>query len=157
MIRAAQIRDILDIIQLIHASIRSCSLDHQQHESRIQLYLEDITQEKLLLWMHYNDSWVYVVNGQILGFILINDHGKILLHYVSPEAQQKGIGKSLLFHILKQAHQQKRQQMSVDSTQTALAFYQKYGFKIDTPISSNPAPLRLTHTLMLEAQYSLNG
>lgn len=155
MIRAAQIRDILDIIQLIHASIRSCSLDHQQHETRIQLYLEDITQEKLLLWMHYNDSWVYVVNGQILGFILINDYGKILLHYVSPETQQLGIGKSLLFHIIKQAQQQQRQQISVDSTQTALAFYQKHGFKIHQPMSEKPAPLRLIHSLMFEAQYSL--
>lgn len=152
MIRAAQIRDILDIIHLIHASIRSCSLDHQQHESRIQLYLEDITQEKLLLWMHYNDSWVHVVNGQILGFILINDHGKILLHYVSPEAQQQGIGKSLLFHIFTQAQQQKQQHIRIDSTQTALAFYQKYGFKIDSPIIENPAPLNLIHVLKLEAQ-----
>lgn len=36
MIRTAQIQDIPTVVQLIHASIRSCILDHQRRESDIQ-------------------------------------------------------------------------------------------------------------------------
>ena len=35
MIRTAQIQDIPTVVQLIHASIRSCILDHQRRESEI--------------------------------------------------------------------------------------------------------------------------
>ena len=48
MIRTAQIQDIPTVVQLIHASIRSCILDHQRRESDIQICLENITQR----WSH---------------------------------------------------------------------------------------------------------
>ncbi|CAB1216112.1 GNAT family N-acetyltransferase [Acinetobacter bouvetii] len=147
MIRTAQIQDIPDILQVIHASIRSCVLDHQHQESQIQICLEHISQENLLLWLLYNDSWVHVINGYILGFILVNDQGKILLHYVSPDSQQQGIGKSLLFHVIAHAQQQKRRKITLDSTQTALAFYQKYGFETRQRGISNKTLIALVNYL----------
>ena len=146
MIRAAEIQDIPDIIQVIHASIRSCVEDHQRRESAVQVYLENISQQKLLLWMHYNDSWVHVINNHILGFILVSDCGKILLHYVAPEVQKQGIGKSLLFYVLEQAQAQKHR-ITLDSTQTALAFYQKFGFKTRISGRLNRNSIALIHDI----------
>lgn len=147
MIRTAQIQDIPTLVQLIHASIRSCILDHQRCESDIQMSLENITQTHLLLWMHYNDSWVHVINQHILGFILVSDQGKILLHYVLPESQQQGIGKSLLFHVLDQAKPRKWSEITLDSSLTALGFYQKYAFEKCILGDSPKSPIALIHPL----------
>lgn len=147
MIRTAQIQDIPTVVQLINASIRSCILDHQRRESDIQICLENITQTNILLWMHYNDSWVHVINNHILGFILVSDQGKILLHYVLPESQQQGIGKSLLFHIIAQAQQHKWSEITVDSTLTALPFYQKYAFEKQVFPADQSAPIVMIRSL----------
>lgn len=70
MIRAAQLQDIPEILNVVHDSIRSCIKDHHRHESTIQIWLENKTQSNLIMWMHYNDSWVYVLNQHVVGFIM---------------------------------------------------------------------------------------
>ena len=96
MIRAAQLQDISEILDVVHDSIRSCIKDHHRHESTIQIWLENKTQSNLIMWMHYNDSWVYVLNQHVVGFIMVSDQGRILLNYISSAEQQRGIGKSFI-------------------------------------------------------------
>ena len=72
MIRESRIEDIPEIIQVIHESVRSCIQDHQRNESEIQIWLEKTNQSSLLLGMLYNDSWVYLEQEQIAGFILVS-------------------------------------------------------------------------------------
>ncbi|MBP8098992.1 MAG: GNAT family N-acetyltransferase [Acinetobacter sp.] len=129
MIRESRIEDIPEIIQVIHESIRSCVLDHQRNESNIQIWLEKTNQSNLLLWLLYNDSWVYIDNNRVVGFILVNDQGVILLNYIYPEMQQQGIGKALLMNMMERMHIKKVKKITLDSTQTALHFYKKHGFK----------------------------
>lgn len=137
MIRVAQIQDVPEILNVIHESIRSCRKDHQYDENTIQIWLENKTQSHLILWMHYNDSWVYVMNYQIVGFIMVSDQGRILLNYVLPTQQHRGIGKALLDMVIQHFKAKKINQITLESTQTALNFYQKHGFEIYAQHISN--------------------
>lgn len=132
MIRAAKIQDIPEILHVLQESIRSCVQDHQREESKIQAWLEKITHGNLLLWMHYNDSWIYSINQQTVGFIMVSDIGKILLNYTLPDLQGQGIGTSLLNSVIAHLKLRNLEQITLDSTQTALAYYQKRGFQIRT-------------------------
>ncbi|TCB77691.1 GNAT family N-acetyltransferase [Acinetobacter sp. ANC 4173] len=130
MIRAAKIQDIPEIIHVLQESIRSCVQDHHRVESKIQAWLENKTHSHLLLWMHYNDSWIYSINQRTVGFIMVSDTGKILLNYTLPEMQHQGIGSALLNSAISHLKLRNLQQITLDSTQTALSFYQRHGFQI---------------------------
>lgn len=132
MIRAAKIQDISEILYVLQEAIRSCVPDHQSDESKIQAWLEKITHANLLLWMHYNDSWIYSINQHIVGFIMVSDIGKILLNYTLPEMQNQGIGTALLNSATAHLKLRNLEQITLESTQTALGFYQKQGFQVRT-------------------------
>ena len=116
MIRAAKIQDIPEILHVLQESIRSCVQDHQREESKIQAWLEKITHSNLLLWMHYNDSWIYSMNQQTVGFIMVSDIGKILLNYTLPDVQGQGIGTSLLNSVIAHLKLRNLEQITLDST-----------------------------------------
>jgi N-acetylglutamate synthase-like GNAT family acetyltransferase len=130
MIREAKIEDIPAILKMVHESIRSCVQDHNRNESEIQIWLEKFNQSNLMLLMLYNDSWVYIEQSRIAGFLLVNDDGKILLNYIAPEMQQQGIGTALLVNICEKLKDKNVQQITLRSTHTALPFYQKQGFEL---------------------------
>ena len=132
MIRAAKIQDIPEILHVLQESIRSCVQDHQREESKIQAWLEKMTHSNLLLWMHYNDSWIYSINQQTVGFIMVSDIGKILLNYTLPDVQGQGIGTCLLNSVIAHLKLRNLEQITLDSTQTAMAFYEKKGFQVRT-------------------------
>lgn len=145
MIRESRIDDLAEIIQVIHESIRSCILDHQRNESDIQVWLEQTHQSNLLLLLLYNDSWVYLKDNRVVGFILINDQGVILLNYICPEKQQQGIGKALLMNVIEQMRMKKVEKITLDSTQTALRFYQKHGFQTTHLLNTHYSTPDRTH------------
>ena len=130
MIRAAQIQDVANLVAVLHASIRSCIQDHQRNEAKIQAWLENKSYENILMLLHYNNCWVYVLQHVVVGFIMISDRGQILQHAIAPEVQQRGIGQALLFEAISDLKRKNVSHMSIFSTQTALNFYEKNGFKI---------------------------
>ena len=79
MLRPAHLHDIPKILYVIHESIRSCIADHQRNESQIQTWLEYKTQSQLTMWMLENDSWVYTIQEEIVGFMMCSDEGTINL------------------------------------------------------------------------------
>lgn len=129
MIRAAQIQDVANLVAVLHASIRSCIQDHQRNEARIQVWLENKSYENILMLLHYNNCWVYVLQHVVVGFIMISDRGQILQHAVAPELQQRGIGQALLFEAINNLQCKNVSHMSIFSTQTALNFYEKMVLK----------------------------
>ena len=128
MIREGRVEDIPQIIQVIHNSILSCVLDHQRQESKIQTWLEKFDHASLIVAMLYNDCWVYLVHDKVVGFLLVSDAGEIRMHYVTPHCQGLGFG-TRLFHQMHQALLKKKiHQIEIQSTQTALSYYQHCGF-----------------------------
>ena len=100
MIRAAQIQDVSDLVAVLHASIRSCIQDHQRNEAKIQAWLETKNYENILMLLHYNNCWVYVLQHVVVGFIMMSDRGQILQHAIAPEVQQRGIGRPCYLKLL---------------------------------------------------------
>ena len=133
MIREGKIQDIAQIIQVIHDSIQSCILDHQREDSVIQRWLEQFNHAQLIVEMLYNDCWVYVLNDQIVGFLLVSDTGEILMHYVAARFQRLGFGTQLFNQMHKSLVHKHIHKIKIQSTQTALSYYQKHGFFSPSP------------------------
>ncbi|MCO8043336.1 GNAT family N-acetyltransferase [Acinetobacter bohemicus] len=128
MIREGKVQDIPQIIQVIHDSIQSCVLDHQREDSVIQTWLEKFNQAYLIVEMLYNDCWVYILHDRVVGFLMVSDRGEILMHYVSADCQRMGFGTQLIQQMSVSLARKKIHQLEIQSTQTALAYYQKHGF-----------------------------
>ncbi len=101
---------------------------HQRNEAKIQAWLENKSYENILMLLHYNNCWVYVLQHVVVGFIMMSDRGQILQHAIAPEVQQRGIGQALLFEAISDLKRKNVSHMSVFSTQTALSFYVKKWF-----------------------------
>lgn len=129
MIRAAQIQDVANLVAVLHASIRSCIQDHQRNEARIQAWLENKSYENILMLLHYNNCWVYVLQHVVVDFIMMSDRGQILQHANAPEVQHRGIGQALLFEAISDLKRKNVSHMSVFSTD-CFKFLWKNGFEI---------------------------
>jgi GNAT superfamily N-acetyltransferase len=55
--------------------------------------------------------------------------GKVLLNYVSPDARFRGVSKALMRTLEDRARAAGIAECSLDSTQTALAFYRALGYE----------------------------
>ena len=125
MIRVAQIQDVTNLVAVLHASIRSCIQDHQRNKARIQAWLENKSYENILMLLHYNNCWVYVLQHVVVDFIMMSDRGQILQHAIAPKLQQRGIGQALFFEAISDLQCKNVSHMCIFSTQTALNFYEK--------------------------------
>ena len=76
--------------------------------------------------MSQNKTYCAIYKDEIVGVIMYSDESLILLNYVDPDYQGIGIGKALLLKVEKIQGQGKL--LSVESTKTALGFYQRHGF-----------------------------
>lgn len=94
----------------------------------IQRWLEQFNHAQLIVEMLYNDCWVYILNDQIVGFLLVSDTGEILMHYVAARFQRLGFGTQLFDQMHKSLVRKNIHKIKVQSTQTALSYYQKNGF-----------------------------
>ena len=128
MIREGRVEDIPQIIQVIHDSIQSCVLDHQREESKIQTWLEKFDHASLIVDMLYNDCWVYLIYDKVAGFLLVSDAGEIRMHYVAQHCQRLGFGTQLFHQMHRTLLKKKIHQIEIQSTQTALSYYQHCGF-----------------------------
>ena len=68
-------------------------------------------------------------DGTILGAASMTDAGKVLLNYVSPDARFRGVSKALMLALEEHAAAAGIAACSLDSTQTALRFYQSLGYQ----------------------------
>ena len=130
VIREGKIQDIPQIIQVIHDSIQSCVLDHQREASKIQTWLEKFDHASLIVDMLYNDCWVYLVHDKVVGFLLVSDTGEIRMHYIAPNYQRLGFGTQLFHQMHHTLLKKKIHQIEIQSTQTALSYYQRCGFHL---------------------------
>lgn len=128
MIREGKVQDIPQILHVIHDSIHSCILDHQRDDSIIQTRLEGFTQAQLIVHMLYNDCWVYSLHDKVVGFLMVSDQGEILMHFVSTNMQRMGYGSLLYHHMLHVMREKGIAQLEIESTKTALHYYNKLGF-----------------------------
>ena len=129
-VRSATIDDAAQACAVIRRSIvELCHLDHNGDEAFLAKWLSNKTNEDVGRWISQRRHFLVAEeDGKILGAAAMLDSGKIILNYVSPDARFRGVSKSLMQALEDRARAGGIAECSVESSQTALAFYQSIGY-----------------------------
>ncbi len=135
-IRKAKPEDAQGIHEAHMRSIREvCSKDHSSEEIQGWGNRPFREQDRINA---INNHWVWVIDisGKIEGFghfsLITKDenlYGHIMGLYLAPEALGKGYGVKIVQMMIAEAKEKNVKEINLESTLTALRFYQKMGFK----------------------------
>ncbi len=130
VVRIAKHADAAAICQLLRESIRAvCALDYGNDEAVLTQWLHNKTPENVIKWINANHCcYVACQDGAVVGFVLMDDEGHLLLNYLLPQYFRQGIGTVLLREVECYAADHSIHTITVDSTITAKEFYLKQGF-----------------------------
>lgn len=154
-IRPATSADALVASKVLRQSIQEiCYEDHQGNATALEAWLKNKTPENVSQWIQNPElfSVVALVEEEIVGFAMSNRSGYVLLCYLIPEVQHKGVGKAMLKAIEAQARRDSISVLHLESTQTARPFYLRNQFVQNGPpivafgISSYPMVKRLSQS-----------
>jgi N-acetylglutamate synthase-like GNAT family acetyltransferase len=143
--RRGLIDDAAEACLIIRRSIGElCSLDHGGDEKLLANWLSNKTIENVRKWIMQCHFYVAEEAGAMLGVSAMDAAGKITLNYVSPDARFRGVSKALLLCMEDQARALGIEECSLETTQTALGFYQGLGYVISErsytlPLTGTPA------------------
>src|SRR5262245_14278205 len=141
-VRQATVDDAAGACDAIRRSIvELCHADHGGDETFLTRWLSNKTVENVARWISQRRHFVVAEEaGKILGAAAMLDSGKVILNYVAPEARFRGVSKALMQALEDRARADGVAECSVESSQTALRFYQSLGY-VRTDLSY---PLKLT-------------
>ena len=89
-------------------------------------FIDKVTSDMRNLYIPGSDTWVYVEDNSIIGFVSMIDN-EIGGLFILPDDQSKGVGRKLVDFI---AETHKNIEVEVfEKNDVARKFYQKYGFK----------------------------
>lgn len=135
-IRRAVITDAPDACQVLRRSITElCAADHHNDPEILRLWLANKTPEIVASWIEKPGSTMLLaVDGNtILGVGSVTDAGEINMNYVSPDAQFRGVSRTLIGALEDRAREQGNARCHLSSTQTARHFYHRLGYAEDGP------------------------
>lgn len=130
-IRAADSADAASAVEVIGASIaKLCADDHDGDPETLRLWLEGKTERDFARWLDDPEVSLVVAERQSepLGVGSLHSSGQIRLLYVRPEAQGRGVGRLLLAELERRARSLDLDELSLDSSAGARAFYQRHGY-----------------------------
>lgn len=152
-VRRATISDAQTATVLVRRSIGElCFEDHHGDEATIAAWLANKTEANFRRWIESERHIALVAahESDLLGFGLLNLGGKLALLYVSPEARFAGISSAILHQLEREALDAGLREITLDSSATALTFYQRRGYSPNGEISKgfvtwrHPLSKRLT-------------
>jgi N-acetylglutamate synthase-like GNAT family acetyltransferase len=129
-VRAATLADAAAACTVIRRSIvELCHADYGGDEAFLARWLANKTVETVGRWISQSRHFLVAEeDGMIVGAASMTDSGKVLLNYVSPDARFRGISKRLMQALEDRARATGIAECSLDSTQTALRFYETLGY-----------------------------
>jgi N-acetylglutamate synthase-like GNAT family acetyltransferase len=129
LIRQAKIEDAAAACAIVRRSIvELCHADHGGDEVLVGKWLSNKTVENVTRWIMQSHVVVAEEAGTVLGVAAMNDSGKITLNYVSPDARFRGVSTALVQRLEAQATALGLRECVLETTQTALRFYQSLGY-----------------------------
>jgi GNAT superfamily N-acetyltransferase len=124
--------DVAAICEVLRRSIvELCAADHGHDPKFLDGWLANKTPENVAAWIADPGNVFYVADagGRIAGAAAMNRSGTITLNYVSPDARFKGVSKSLLAALEREAAAMGLTRCTLESTKTARRFYQMAGYR----------------------------
>jgi GNAT superfamily N-acetyltransferase len=127
--RRARIEDAAEACVVLRRSIAElCHLDHGGDGVMLARWLSNKTVENVRRWIGESHVFVAEEAERILGVAAMNGAGTITLNYVSPDARFRGVSKALVRRLEDQARALGLAECRLESTKTALRFYQDLGY-----------------------------
>jgi N-acetylglutamate synthase-like GNAT family acetyltransferase len=146
-IRQAKTEDAVAACAVVRRSIAElCHADHGGDDVLLAKWLSNKTVENFTRWIMQSHFVVAEEAGTILGVPTMGDSGKITLNYVSPDARFRGVSKALVQQLEAQARALGLSECVLETTQTALRFYQSLGYvksEATYPLSPTGSPATL--------------
>jgi GNAT superfamily N-acetyltransferase len=128
-IRDARIGDAEKACAVVRRSIvELCGADHRSDAETIALWLANKTANNMRRWIEHGHVLVATQGTAIAGVAALSGSGEITLNYVSPDARFRGISKALLARLEGRAAELGLTALTLQSTATALRFYQSVGY-----------------------------
>jgi GNAT superfamily N-acetyltransferase len=127
-IRAFEDRDADEVFSIIEECLRE--IDPGRHTTRgIRLQLEENTPAKLIERAKAVSHFVAVRDGELVG-ICGYDGERVRTLFVKLACQREGIGGRLLEFVLEQARAAGASEIRAWSTEYAVGFYTRFGFRV---------------------------
>jgi GNAT superfamily N-acetyltransferase len=129
-VRPAQLADADIAIDVVRRSILElCELDHKGDSATLSEWLNNKTEDNMRRWITAHTVLVAIDDDRrIAGVAAVRTDGVVFLNYVAPEARFKGASKSLMQAIEVWASSRGLEWLALESTATALRFYQSNGW-----------------------------
>jgi GNAT superfamily N-acetyltransferase len=133
-VRRAQPADAERASCVVRRSIRElCELDHKGDPATLSLWLNNKTADSMRQWIAAHTVLVAIEGDRMSGVAAVRDDGEVLLNYVVPEARFQGTSKRLMQAIEACASGRGLAWLTLDSSATALRFYQSSGWTMTGP------------------------
>ena len=134
LIREAKTEDAAEICTVLRRSITElCGTDHKNDPQILSQWLANKTEVNLRAWIAREGQVYFVaeIDGQIAGVGAVSSTDGILLNYVSPDYQHRGVSKALMVELENWLKEQGQVLSHLASTATAKQFYEKLGYVFD--------------------------
>lgn len=133
VLTAAKAENAAILVGIIRASITElCATDHNDEDVPLNEWLSNKTIDNMLMWIAKPELKMLVakVDGEIAGMGTCNDQGRILMNYVSPDFRFRGASKFIMTGLENHIKSLGLAQATLESSKTALEFYQSIGWAI---------------------------
>ena len=131
-IRRAQLEDADAIVAVLRRSIAELCVDDHHHDPvMLGAWLQNKTAANARTWIEATGNFMVVAQdgAGLCGVASLSAIGTILLCYVLPEVQFKGVGRALLKSVEAEARLRGLLGISLESTLSARAFYSRHGYR----------------------------
>jgi N-acetylglutamate synthase-like GNAT family acetyltransferase len=118
-------------IDVLRRSITElCVLDHQNDMPTLERWLSNKTRGNFVRWLGDPESHLVVATSAtaIVGVAALHRSAEVRLCYVHPNFTHRGVGSSLLSAVEAQARRCGVEELTLTSSLTARAFYERCGY-----------------------------
>jgi GNAT superfamily N-acetyltransferase len=131
-VRPAQRSDADAAVAVVRRSITElCTADHRDDAETLAGWLANKTVPHFLVWLANDDNHCVVAEAGdgLLGVGLLRRDGEVLLFFLSPDAQRRGIGTAIHAALEAKATAWGLPKLTLDSTFGARPFYERLGYR----------------------------
>jgi len=132
VVRPAKVEDAEAAVEVVRRSItESCTADHRGDADTIATWLANKTVQHFVSWLANEDNHCVIAEARdgLLGVGVIQRSGEVVLFYLAPSAQRRGIGKAIHHALEEKAKDWGLVTLKLDSTFLACQFYEKLGYR----------------------------
>jgi GNAT superfamily N-acetyltransferase len=135
-VREARMEDADAAVEVVRASIeRLCVADHRNDPDTLARWLANKTPQYFRTWIANPENYCVVATEreEVLGVGLLRQDGEVVLFYLRPGTQRRGIGTSICRVLERQASSWDLRKLHLGSTFMAQSFYRAQGYRPTGP------------------------